>query len=294
MSVNRRLFLKTAAAGAAALTTASGASAATPLAAIAAGRRGVLVDTTKCVGCRACEAACAETNSLPEPATGGDVFGATRDTDTRTYTVVNASAGEPERFVKRQCMHCLEPACASACLVRALDKTPTGPVVYHKNLCLGCRYCMIACPFGVPKYEYDSPLPYVQKCTFCADRQDKGEAPGCTSVCPSGALLFGNRNKLVELAKERLYAPGSTYVRHIYGEHEVGGTSWMYITDVPFETLDLPANLGDYAYSSLTQASLAAVPFVLTLWPPLLMGIYTFSKRRSEIESGRSAEDRHE
>ena len=160
-----------------------------------------------------------------------------------------------------------------------------GPVVYHKDRCLGCRYCMVACPFDVPKYEYHSALPYVKKCTFCADRQARGEAPACTSVCPSGALTFGSRNELLDIARERLYAKDSTYVRHIFGEDEVGGTSWMYITDIPFEKLGMPTGLGTYAYSSLTQASLAAVPFVLTLWPPLLMGIYTFSKRRNAIES---------
>ena len=182
-------------------------------------------------------------------------------------------------------MHCVEPACASACLVRALDKTPTGPVVYHKDRCLGCRYCMVACPFGVPKYEYESALPYVQKCTFCADRQAKGEAPACASRLPERrAAPSASATSCIETAQERLYAPGSKYVRHIYGEHEVGGTSWMYITDIPFEKLGLPTDLGTYAYSSLTQASLAAVPFVLTLWPPLLMGIYTFSKRRDEVE----------
>jgi Fe-S-cluster-containing dehydrogenase component len=253
------------------------------------------------VGCRACEAACAEANSLQSPVSPGDdsVFKARRTMDTRTYTVVNAAttaAPSPERFVKRQCMHCVEPACASACLVRALDKTPTGPVVYHKDRCLGCRYCMVACPFDVPKYEYESALPYVKKCTFCADRQAKGEAPACASVCPSGALQFGNRNALIETAKERLYAPGSQYVRHIFGEHEVGGTSWMYITDVPFDKLGLPTGLGSYAYSSLTQASLAAVPFVLTLWPPLLMGIYSFSKRRNQeaAKAARAEETHHE
>jgi Fe-S-cluster-containing dehydrogenase component len=291
MRLNRRLFLKTAAASAAVLAPAARSEASGAAPGVDAARRGVLVDTTKCVGCRACEAACAEANVLPGPASAGDsgVFTHPRQTDTRTFTVVNAAhaaAGAPDRFVKRQCMHCVEPACASACLVRALDKTPTGPVVYHKDRCLGCRYCMIACPFGVPKYEYDSPLPYVQKCTFCADRQAKGEAPACASVCPSGALTFGLRNDLIETAKERLYAPGSTYVRHIFGEHEVGGTSWMYITDIPFERLGLPTDLGEYAYSSLTQASLAAVPFVLTLWPPLLMGIYNFSKRRQATEAG--------
>jgi formate dehydrogenase iron-sulfur subunit len=287
MNLNRRMFLKTAATGAAVLAPAASAEASGVSREIDAARRGVLVDATKCVGCRACEAACAETNGLPGPAAAGDadVFKTTRQTDTRTYTVVNAAettGGPAERFIKRQCMHCIEPACASACLVRALDKTPTGPVVYHKDRCLGCRYCMVACPFDVPKYEYDSPLPFVQKCTFCADRQAKGLDPACTSVCPTGALQFGLRNALIDAAKERIYAPGSTYIRHIFGEHEVGGTSWMYITDVPFEKMGLPTELGTYAYSSLTQASLAAVPFVLTLWPPLLMGIYSFSKRRNQ------------
>ena len=295
MNLNRRMFLKTAAAGAALLAPATRAEASGSLREIDAGRRGVLVDTTKCVGCRACEAACAETNSLPGPASLGDdtVFKSTRTMDTRTFTVVNAAATAPgaaARFVKRQCMHCVEPACASACPVRAFDKTPTGPVVYHKDRCLGCRYCVLVCPFGVPQYEFDSPLPFVRKCTFCADRQARGEAPACTSVCPTGALTFGTRNELIERAQERLYAPGSTYVRHIFGEHEVGGTSWMYITDIPLERLGLPTELGTYAYSSLTQASLAAVPFVLTLFPPLLMGIYSFSKRQSELESSQTGE----
>jgi hypothetical protein len=124
---------------------------------------------------------------------------------------------------------------------------------------------------------------YVRKCTFCAERQAQGEAPACASVCPSGALTFGLRNKLLDTARERLYAKDSPYVRHIYGENEVGGTSWMYITDIPIDKIGLPTDVGTYAYSSLTQASLAAVPFVLTLWPPLLMGLYSFSKRRNDV-----------
>lgn len=291
MDLNRREFFTVAgAAGAVALCPTVKASASTgDAASVNDARRGVLVDTTKCIGCRACEAACAETNALPGPAMLDDpaVFDKTRTTNIHTHTVVNRAADTgptaPARFVKRQCMHCAEPACASACLVRALDKTPTGPVVYHKDRCLGCRYCMVACPFGVPQYEYDTPLPFVQKCHFCADRQAKGQDPACTSVCPTGALTFGTRDELVDLAKQRIYAAGSTYLRHIYGEHEVGGTSWLYLTDVPFEKLGLPTELGTYAYSSLAQASLAAVPFVLTLWPPLLMGLYTFSKRRDNV-----------
>ena len=157
MKLNRRTFFKVAgAAGAVALAPAKSASASTPGASLDANRRGVLVDTTKCIGCRACEAACAEANTLPGPAMLDDaaVFASPRKTDTKSFTVVNrAASSSPERFVKRQCMHCVEPACASACLVRALDKTPTGPVVYHKDRCLGCRYCMVACPFDVPKYR---------------------------------------------------------------------------------------------------------------------------------------------
>ena len=286
MKLNRRTFFKLAGtAGAVALAPAK-ASATTDAAVLDAGRRGVLVDTTKCIGCRACEAACAEANTLSGQVALDDAaaFAKPRKTDTASFTVVNkAAVASPARFVKQQCMHCVEPACASACLARALDKTPTGPVVYHKDRCLGCRYCMVACPFDVPKYEYEKALPYVRKCTFCADRQEKGEAPACTSVCPSGALTFGSRNALLDTARERLYAKDSTYVRHIYGENEVGGTSWMYITDIPLEKLGLPTEVGSYAYSSLTQASLAAVPFVLTLWPPLLMGIYSFSKRRNDV-----------
>jgi Fe-S-cluster-containing dehydrogenase component len=304
MNLNRRMFLKVAgAASAVAAVPAATAAASTGEADAAVNklRRGVLVDTTKCVGCRACEAACTETNGQPDPVRLDDpaVFKTARTTDTRHHTVVNAAntaAPAPARFVKRQCMHCLEPACASACLVRALNKTPSGPVEYHKDRCLGCRYCMVACPFSVPKYEYESATPFVQKCTFCGDRQARGEAPACTSVCPSGALTFGNRDELLDTARERLYAKGSTYVRHIFGEREVGGTSWIYITDIPFDKLGLPTDLGTYAYSSLTQASLAAVPFVLTLWPPLLMGMYTFSKRRELVAAQEAAakETHHE
>ncbi len=286
MKLNRRTFFKLAGtAGAVALAPAK-AAATTDAAVLDAGRRGVLVDTTKCIGCRACEAACAEANTLSGQVALDDAaaFATPRKTDTASFTVVNkAAVASPARFVKQQCMHCVEPACASACLARALDKTPTGPVVYHKDRCLGCRYCMVACPFDVPKYQYQKALPYVKKCTFCAERQARGDAPACTSVCPSGALTFGSRNALLDTARERLYAKNSPYVRHIYGENEVGGTSWLYITDIPLEKLGLPTEVGTYAYSSLTQASLAAVPFVLTLWPPLLMGIYSFSKRRNDV-----------
>lgn len=246
--------------------------------------RAMLVDTTRCIGCRACEAACAEANGLPERS-DEPVVGTRRVTDPRTFTVVNAFAPKGDgdmRFVKTQCMHCVDPSCASACLVRALEKTPEGPVVYHPELCLGCRYCMVACPFDVPKYEYDRAIPYVRKCEFCAERQAQGEPPACVSACPSGALQFGTRAELLEEARTRIYQNPDRYVHHIYGEHEVGGTSWLYLADRAFEELGLRADLGETPYPAYTWPFLSAVPLVLMLWPPFLMGLYAFTRSREE------------
>jgi Fe-S-cluster-containing dehydrogenase component len=302
MKLSRRTFFKVNAAGAAAVVaTPAVANAAT--ATVDPNARGMLVDTTRCVGCRACEAACSEANGNAEPEMLGDdrVFERRRQTDQRVFTVVNriaASGNSPERFVKTQCMHCVDPACASACPARALEKTASGAVTYNGSRCLGCRYCMMACPFDVPKFEYDKPVPYVKKCTFCAERQEHGLPPACAEVCPSGALQFGTRAELLEEAKLRIYQNPDKYVHHIYGEHEAGGTSWLYITDVPFEKLGLPQGLRQAPYPALTQTALAAVPVVLTLWPPLLMGLYTFFGRKdghqpSSAAGAESREDHH-
>jgi Fe-S-cluster-containing dehydrogenase component len=253
---------------------------------------GMLVDTTLCVGCRACEAACAEANGNPPPPEG-DVLGARRDTSPTAYPVVNAAEGRTDRFAKRQCMHCLEPGCASACPVRAMDKLPTGPVVYDPKDCLGCRYCMIACPFEIPKYEYASTSPRVRKCSFCAERQAAGLRPACAEACPSGALVFGKRAELLERAKSRIYTDPGKYVHHVYGEHEVGGTSVLYLTDVEPERLGLATGLPERSIPSHVQGALSAPPFVMTLWPPLLMGFYVFSKRREEVEQEQGKEEHH-
>ncbi len=296
MNVNRRNLLKIAgAAGAATLASRAFSSATTRGA--ARGAVGVLVDTTRCVGCRACEAACSEANRLVGPEKPGDetVFASRRRTSPTSLTVVNKSAekspsGE-DRYAKTQCMHCVTPACASGCVVKALEKTATGPVVYHEDRCLGCRYCMIACPFGVPKYEYTKAAPLVKKCTFCAARQEKGLPPACADACPSGALTFGKRADLLEEAKTRIYQNPSKYVHEIYGEDEAGGTSWLYLSDVPFASLTLPTDVARKSYPEMADGALSAVPFVVTLWPPLLMGLYTFSKRRDDVAG---ANDRKE
>ncbi len=291
MRLTRRGFLKVAGvtAGTGLVTAATARAAAS--APVDPGQPGVLVDTTRCAGCRACEGACAEANMNPAPDAAADLS-VQRDTSQHVFTVINQAegpSGEP-RFAKKQCMHCLAPACASACPVRAMDKLPSGPVVYDASRCMGCRYCMVACAFDIPKYEYERAAPRVRKCGFCAERQAAGLEPACTSVCPTGALTFGRRTALLEEAKRRIYAEGSTYLRRVYGEHEAGGTSWLYISDVPFEKLALATGMPERPYSELVAGALGAPPFIMTLWPPLLMGLYAFSKRRDQIEE---QEDHH-
>jgi formate dehydrogenase iron-sulfur subunit len=283
MSIGRRGFFKIAAVGAGAAGAAA-ASASTGTQGAVDGA-GVLVDTTRCVGCRACEAACSESNGLPPPPESDAVFDERRDVAPQVFTVVNRTEKAPgvQRFAKKQCMHCLAPSCASACPVRAMDKKPEGPVTYNASRCMGCRYCMLACPFDIPKYEYSSNAPRVRKCTFCAERQKNGLKPACTEVCPSGALTFGRRSALLEEAKARIYTNPGKYVHHVYGEHEVGGTSWLYITDVDLAQLAFRTDVPQKPMPELVAGALGAPPFVMTLWPPLLMGLYAFSRRRDEV-----------
>jgi Fe-S-cluster-containing dehydrogenase component len=280
MDIGRRGFFKIAAIGAGAVGAAHARAAPTAAPEGSDESPSVLVDTTLCVGCRGCEAACSEANKNPAPPEGDAVFEKKRDTTENAFTVVNKIPDVPNRYAKRQCMHCIAPACASACPVRAMDKKPEGPVTYDPSNCLGCRYCMVACPFDVPKYEYASNTPRVRKCQFCAERQASGLKPACAEVCPSGALTFGRRGENLELAKTRIYTNPTRYVHHIFGEHEAGGTSWLYIGDFDLEKLALRSGMPEKEVPELVAGALGAPPFVMTLWPPLLMGIYAFSKRR--------------
>jgi formate dehydrogenase iron-sulfur subunit len=294
MGISRRKFLKAAAAaGGAGLVgkskLASGAGQFTGY----PDRYGVLTDITRCVGCRTCEAACNEINKLPPPKIPFDdqsVFEKTRRTDERTYTVVNRypnpKPGEPPVYVKHQCRHCDEPACASACLVAAFTKTPEGPVTYNKGVCVGCRYCMTACPFYVPAYEYNDPFsPEIKKCTMCYDtRVSKGGIPACVEACPMEAMTFGKRSDLLSVARKRIIEHPDRYVDHIYGELEVGGTSWLYISGVPFEKLGFPMDLGTKPYPELTRGFLSMVPAVLVIWPALLGGFYMFTQHREQMD----------
>ncbi|MEE4357801.1 MAG: 4Fe-4S dicluster domain-containing protein [Desulfococcaceae bacterium] len=299
MSVSRRKFL--AWMGGAGLSTAVGRKA------FAASNKhfegypdsfGVLHDTTLCVGCRSCEAACNKVNDLPQPEksfTDLKVLDEKRRTDAAAYTVVNKyeSVKKPglPQFRKMQCNHCLEPACASACFVKAFTKTKEGAVVYDASVCVGCRYCMVACPFNIPAYEYDKVLdPRVVKCTLCHPRLLEGKLPGCVEVCPAEALTFGKREDLLALARERIRKHPDRYVHHIYGEKEMGGTSWLYITGESFEQIGMREDLGITPAPNLTAGALSVVPMVAGLWPLFLTGAYAMSRRKEKIAAEEQAE----
>ena len=254
----------------------------------------ILIDLTKCIGCRACQAACKQWNDLPAEATNnqGSYENPPRRS-AKTWTTVTFFEIEDEAklkwvFAKRQCMHCLEPACTTACIVGALHKTPEGPVVYDDKKCIGCRYCMLACPYNVPTFEWDRPIPYIRKCTFCTDRTAAGKEPACVKACPTGALKSGEREALLAEARARIEARPDIYVDHIYGEHEAGGASQLYLSSVPFEQLGFPT-LGSEPISRHTDVAMAAVPPTILVVGAAMGGAYWIIKRREEMMS-RAAE----
>jgi Fe-S-cluster-containing dehydrogenase component len=246
---------------------------------------GILVDTTLCAGCQECSAACAEAHDLPEPDLDEIFITADRKTTTNNWTVIRGVETEDDEvYIKTQCMHCAQPACASACPTKAMEKTEEGPVIWHADRCMGCRFCMISCPFDMPKFEFDSPVPKIQKCVMCWERLEEGEEPACTEACPEEAILFGKRRELIDEANTRIYQSPDEYVHHIYGEHEVGGTGYLYLANVPFEKLGFRTDLGTQSYPELTTDFLYGVPFVLTLWPAMLIALNKATKKDSAEE----------
>jgi formate dehydrogenase iron-sulfur subunit len=299
MSVNRRDFLKIAGAAGSALVAGGGiAKASTGAAGNGNGNDvefyGMLIDTTKCVGCRSCEEACNQANKLPPPKesfSDESVLEKPRDTTPDAFTVINKYPNEKEPdkpiFARKQCMHCNQPACASACLVKALQKTPEGPTIYNKDRCMGCRYCMVSCPYDIPKFQYDSPLPYIRKCIFCYSRVKAGEKPACAEACPEGATLFGKKRDLMEEARTRIYQNPDKYYHKIYGEHDAGGTSFLYLSAVPFEKIGFKKDVGTQPYPEMTSGFLYGVPLVFVLWPSLLYGLSLLTKgKEKESEHG--------
>jgi formate dehydrogenase iron-sulfur subunit len=245
--------------------------------------RGLLIDITRCIGCQACAAACKESHGFP-----GD--GSETVLSATTYTVVLDKGND--RYVRELCMHCQDPSCASACPVSALRKTALGPVTYDASKCLGCRYCMVACPFSVPKYEWTSVVPAVRKCDMCADRLAKGLPNACAEACPAEATVAGTREELLAEAHKRIAENPGVYHPVVYGEHEVGGTSVLFLSPVPFEELGFKAGLPTEPLPNLTWAALEKIPGVVTIGGASLFAIWWITHRREEV--ARAAERANE
>ena len=272
-----------------------------------------LIDITKCTGCRACQVACKSWNDKDgEDTETQDYLGFQNPAalSAKTLTLISsheipndkAPGGLNYLFAMRRCLHCLEPACVSGCPTTALYRQPDGPVSYNADKCIGCRYCMWACPWGVPTAEWDSLAPKINKCTHCADRCDqpaptmrngatlseehrtehlqKMTIPACVKACPSDALRFGTREEMLDEAHRRMAARPEKYVDHIYGEKEAGGTSVLYLSSVPFEKLGFPT-LTDKPYPGFTSKALHAVPPAVMAVGAVLGSTYAFMKRRS-------------
>jgi len=269
----------------------------------------VLFDGTRCIGCRSCSVACKSWNRRPadidkKVSVEGGIEGKATLSD-KTFTFMRyREIGEGDdlkwAFVKIQCMHCLSPACEAACIAGAIRRQgETGAVVYHRSKCIGCRYCMVACPFGIPCYEWDKWSPWIKKCTFCADRQNGNEAegslePACESVCPTRALQFfantedtSGRQLAIDEARRRIEASPDKYYDHIYGEHEAGGTSWVYVfpSSVSPEDMDMP-DVTDEAVPRNARKAMGTLPYYAIGVIGLMAAIYWVTKRRQKAAAG--------
>ena len=239
--------------------------------------KAILIDVTKCKGCMACVKACVEES-------GGDptrtIRGEAGLSATQLSTVVHLKNGG---YAKKSCMHCLEPNCVAACLVGAITKTADGPVVYDADKCIGCRYCMLACPFHIPRYEWESTEPLMQKCDMCIDRVARWKTPACVSACTHGVLEFGEREALIKKARSRVNSHPDIYRKHIWGEKEWGGTSLIYISSELLEDMGWPASKTEAPISALTDPLIHATPAVgltvlLGTW-----GLSTIIQRRNKL-----------
>ncbi|MBT8334056.1 MAG: 4Fe-4S dicluster domain-containing protein [Deltaproteobacteria bacterium] len=262
---------------------------------------GVLVDLTRCIGCRSCEAACNAEQNMPPPAKpftdqsvfDGEVHGHKRRTDENSLTVVNrydVPGIDHPLFRKVQCNHCQEPACLTSCFVAAYTKTPEGAVIYNQDVCVGCRTCMIACPFYIPTFRYSSAFdPSIVKCIFCYDTRLKhGQPPACVEACPQEALTFGQRKDLIKIGRRRIETNKDQYEDHIYGEYEAGGTSWLYLSSVPFEKIGFDISISHVPIIDHVKNFLGIVPMVLTIWPALFTGFHLLATRKEKRAKDKS------
>ena len=236
-------------------------------------KKALLLDITVCIGCNACQAGCKAENKLPD--------NEEKYLSLTAYTALSEYNG---KFVRRMCQHCEVPTCASVCPVGALEKTAAGPVTYDAGKCIGCRYCLQACPFHVPRYEWKSTKPRIQKCNFCVSRLTRGLQTACAEACPTGATKFGDREDLLKEAQHRIDTGGGKYVAKIFGQEDVGGTSVFYISPVPFEQMGFDNRLGKTPMPVLTMSAMSKIPNVVTVGGVMLGGIWWITNRRDEVQ----------
>ena len=251
----------------------------------------LLIDLPRCTGCRGCQVACKQEFKRPAEKTeffAGPGYQNPADLSKDTWCLVTYNEVEINGrfewvFGKRQCMHCRVPGCASACPVKALEKLDSGAVMYHKDKCIGCRYCMLACPFVVPRFEFDSWNPYITKCTMCEHRQARGEIPACAKVCPTGAITFGERDKMIVEARSRIAANPSNYIHKIYGLEEAGGTCVLHISGVPFGELGYITNVPASPMVEHTEGAMHSIPYVMFGLSAVLGVGYWLRTRADEV-----------
>jgi formate dehydrogenase iron-sulfur subunit len=243
-------------------------------------RAGLLIDTTLCTGCEKCVVACKEENHLGKDQPWREQESISDLSATRWSTIIPRP---DHHYVRSQCHHCLKPACASACIVGALSVAPTGAVVYDADRCMGCRYCMLACPYAIPRYQWDRNTPRIQKCTLCEPRIAQGRRPACVEACPEKALLFGTRAEMIAEGHRRIEATPGRYLPRVWGEKEFGGTSVMYISDVSLDFLKVKPTTEAMVFPELTWAALRKVPGVVMGMGTLMAGVYWVIGRRMHM-----------
>jgi formate dehydrogenase iron-sulfur subunit len=248
--------------------------------------KAILTDITKCIGCLECVVACKNENQLARDLPRN--WHRTDGLSARNWTSI---VERDNRYARKQCRHCLDPACVSACPVAALIKTEMGPVVYDASKCIGCRYCMIACPYGIPRYDWDKAIPYIQKCDMCLDRLKRGEQPACTAACPEKATIFGDRDELLAEAHRRIRAGNGKYINKVWGEHDVGGTSVLYISDIDLDFLTYPKRTLQTPLPATTAPAMYAVPPAFVGMGALMGGLYWFFRRREKVQREQQKED---
>ncbi len=252
---------------------------------------GMLIDVTRCTGCETCVAACVRENHL-DPVLADRDKATVPDglSENRFTTVIRL---DESHFAKKACMHCEEPGCVRACLVGGLTIGANGNVEYDPDKCIGCRYCMLACPFHIPRYEWSATVPFMKKCEMCEDRLAQGQIPACAEACPHDAILYGEREFLIEQANLRFSENPGRYIDHIWGEHEFHGTNVLYISDVDLISLGWPAlNTVSHSIPHHTETMLKATPFIGGSVLAGVSGLSWIIRRRMELMNGNSHDDK--